>query len=186
MVRAGMDASATALIVAIVGVIGTLVAPIVSQRLSALSRREEFEQQRIQRHDEYEHQRQEKELAIRRACYIAVIAGARRYRLELMRYLHSVNEDAVDDAGRERLEEARLAFNAGLAEMQLTASGPVLEALGPIRQGMSGGYTAIKDLERGEPEPEGSFEEIKAFLLELWDAWPPAHAAMRADLGVTD
>jgi hypothetical protein len=181
-----MNAAVTALVVAIVGVIGTLLAPIVSQRLSARARREEFEQQRTQRQDEYERQQRERELTIKRTCYITVISGARRYRLELMRYLYAIKEDTVDDGARDRLEEARLAFNTSLAETELTAAGPVLEALDPIRRGMSDSYTAIKDLEQDTPRSNGTFEEIRTFLLKLWDAWPPAHAAMRADLGVKD
>ena len=181
-----MNAAVTALIVAIVGVVGTLLAPIVSQRLSARARREEFEMQRTQQQDDYRRQQQEKVLMTKRVCYITVISGARRYRLELMRYLFAVKESGVDDAARDRLEEARLAFNTSLAESELTAAGPVREALNPIRKGLSDSYKAIKDLENDIPQVNGSFGDIKSFLLKLWDAWPPAHAAMRDDLGVKE
>lgn len=181
-----MNAAVTALIVAIVGVTGTLLAPIVSQRLSARARREEFELQRVQRQDEYKREQQEKTLSAKRACYITVISAGRRYRLELMRYLYAVNERTVGDDARERLEEARFAFNTSLAETELTAAGPVLEALDPIRKGLSESYAAIMNLEQGAQQFNGSFEEIRAVLLKLWDAWPPAHAAMRDDLGVKD
>jgi hypothetical protein len=177
-----MSAAVTALVVAIVGVIGTLIAPIISQRLSALARREEFDQQRIQRQDEYEREQQEKALAMKRACYITVISGARRYRIELMRYLYAVKDGTLDNGAQTRLEEARLAFNTSLAETELTASPPVLEALDPIRRGLSESYSTIMNL--GIPQLDDMFEEIRNFLLKLWDAWPPAHAAMRVDLGV--
>lgn len=100
-----MNAAITALIVAIVGVLGTLLAPIVSQRLSARARREEFEMQRTQQLDEYRRQQEEKVLMAKRACYITVISSARRYRLELMRYLFAVKEGAVDDTAGSRLEK---------------------------------------------------------------------------------
>jgi hypothetical protein len=169
-----MNASITALIIAIVGVLGTLVAPIVSQRLSAGVRREEFERQRSQRKDEYGREQQEKVLAIKRSCYVTVISAARRYRLELMGYLHAVNHGSVDDNARDRLEEARLVFNTSLAETQLTGTASVLEALEPIRKGMSVSYVDIKNIEeQRETESNRSFDEIRIFLLELWDEWKP-------------
>jgi hypothetical protein len=181
-----MNATITALLIAIVGVIGTLLAPIVSQRLSARARREDFEMQRSQRQDEHYHEQQEKILANKRTCYITMISAARRYRLELMSYLYAVNRGTVDDGARDRLEEARLAFNTALAETQLTATTPVLEALEPISKGMRESYTATKNLEQGASGLDSSFEEIRTFLLKLWDVWPRLHEAMRDDLGVKD
>jgi len=181
-----MNASVTAVVLAIVGVIGTLLAPIVSQRLSAQARREEFDLQRLQRQEEYDRGQQEKVLANKRSCYVTMISATRRYRLELMNYLYAVNEDSVDSGARGRLEEARLGFNTSLAETQLTGIAPVLEALEPITKRMSECYMATKTLERHSSKSNSSFEEIKSSLLKLWDEWPRLYAAMRDDLGVKD
>lgn len=182
-----MNAGITALIIAIVGVIGTLVAPIVSQRLSAHARREEFDIQRSHRQDEYVREQQEKVLANKRSCYVTMISAARRYRLELMSYLHAVNQGSVDNNARDRLEEARLVFNTSLAETQLTGTASVIEALEPIRKGMSVSYADIKNIEEQHaPESNSSFNEIRVFLLKLWDEWPQLYTAMREDLGVKD
>jgi type II secretory pathway pseudopilin PulG len=181
-----MNASITALTIAIVGVMGTLLAPIVTQRLSARARREEFEQQRSQRREEYRRDQQEKVLINKRNCYVTMISTARHYRLELMSYLYAVKQGAVDNSAKDRLQNARLAFATSLAETQLTGTRSVLKALEPIRKGMSESYTATKGLEEARQESDGSFDEIRAFLLKLWEEWPPAYTAMRKDLGVED
>lgn len=181
-----MNATITALIIAIVGVTGTLLAPIVSQRLSAHARREEFELQRSQRQDEYNREQQEKVLTAKRNCYISIISAARRYRFELLRYLYAATHGTVNDATRDSLEEARLVFITNLAETELTAAVPVIKALEPFRKGMSESYVATKELEQGAQELNKSFEEIRTFVVKLGDAMSPVHAAMRDDLGVKD
>jgi hypothetical protein len=181
-----MDASITALLIAVVGVFGTLFAPIVSQRLSARARREEFELQRLHRQEEYDRERQQEIFVNKRNCYIEIISAARRYRLELMNHLYEVNRGTVDYAASARLEEARLAFGTSFAQAQLTGTLAVLEAVEPIRKGMSDSYQSIKNLEEGAPNPGESFEEVRDFLLGLWDEWPRLHTAIRVDLGVKD
>jgi hypothetical protein len=182
-----MNSATTALTIAIVGVFGTLSAPIVSQRLSARARREEFDQQRLHRTDEYAREQNDKVFTAKRNCYLGLFIATRRYRAELMSYLYAVNRKAVNEAAQSRLEEARFAFLASVSETQLTGNRTVLDALRPIRAGNTKGYAAIKGLEEGHPEPDGSFEEIRAFLYELWDkGWPQVVEAVRADLGVVD
>jgi hypothetical protein len=181
-----MNATISALIIAIVGVLGTLSAAIVSQILSARARREEVKLQSSQQESQYKREQQQKVLEDKRRCYITMITAARRYRLELMSYLYLVNRRAVDNDAALKLEEARLAFNTSIAEAQLTGTKPVRDALEPIRKGMSGSYASIKDLENNSPELNSSFAEIRAYLLELWDEWPRLHETMRDDLGVKD
>jgi len=182
-----MDSATTAIAIAIVGVLGTLSAPIVSQRLSARARSEEFEQQRLHKNDEYVRDRQQAAYTTKRDCYIALSVAGRHYRAELMSYLHEVNQNTVDDNAQSRLQEARFTFLACVAEAELTGTRMVLEALRPIRAGITKSYTAIRGLEAGRPEPDGSFEEIRAFLLDMWGGeWPTVVTTMRADLDVED
>jgi hypothetical protein len=181
-----MNTNTSALIIAIVGVIGTLAASIVSQVLSARARGRELELQRLQRHDEYDREQRQSVLANKRSCYITMISATRRYRLELMSYLYAIHRQTVDKGATDRLEEARLAFNTSLAETQLTGTLPVVEALEPIRVGLAESYTAIRDFEQEAPESDGKFEEIRAQLFKLWDQWPGLHTTMRHDLGVGD
>lgn len=181
-----MDASVTALVIAIVGVVGTLLSPIVSQRLSLRARREEFEIQRFHRQEEFDRERVVDLFTQKRSCYISFLSVSRRYRLELAIYLFTIKRGAVNDDANTRLENARLAFDASFAETQLTASFPVLEVAMKIRDGLSEGYRRIRRLEETPSRSNDSHDALDSFLLELWDAWPPLRIAMRADLGVKD
>ena len=181
-----MSGATGALIIAIVGVVGTLSSPIVTQRLSSRARREEFEALRIQRQEEYQRERERAVLSDKRACYIAMIATSRRYRVELMNYLHMVDRGEIDHASQESLEDIRRAYIASYAELQMTATSGVMEAVEPVTHGLSKAYRATKHLEHGEPESDGSFEEIREFLLQLWEQWRHLRNAMRNDLKVQD
>lgn len=119
---------------------------------------------------------------MRRACE----RGHRRYRIEIMDYLYKIKRATVDDAARDELESARRPYIASIAEAHLTATLTVLDTIESVTAGLSRSYRATKHLEDGEPEPEGSFEEIEAFLIQLWGEWRNMREAMRKDLGVED
>jgi hypothetical protein len=184
--RSLVSADTSAIVIAAVGVFGTLVAPIVSQALSTRARREDFEMQKSQRDEDYAHQQRNAELGNKRSCYIGVTAASRRYRVELMNYLYSVKRGTVDDAARTELEDARRAFTASLAEAQMVATLKVLSTIDPVNSGLSRGYGMTKGLESGDQEENGSFEEIVKFLDELWELWRGMREAMRCDLGIED
>jgi len=80
-----MSNGVSAIVIAVVGVLGTLAGAIVSQVLSARARRADFEMQREQRKEEYVQERQKTDLANKRSCYITMMASSRRYRIELMK-----------------------------------------------------------------------------------------------------
>jgi len=182
-----MTASSTALVIAIVGVCGTLFAPIVSQTLSKRARREEFELQRKQRVEEYDRDHRKESLADKRNCYLSAMLTARRYRQELMNHLHVVNKNRTSDVSSEQLEDARHAYNSSFAELQLTGTKPVIDAMEPVRVRLARSYEGIKNLEEGQPRPGQSFDELKEALLMIWDdEWPSVITAMRADLGIKD
>src|SRR5271170_5272293 len=181
-----MDATTTALIIAIVGVAGTLSASVTSQILSARVRREEISLQRSHRQEDYDRERLETVLTQKRDCYISITSSSRRYRVELMNYLFAIKGGSTDSETNARLEDARIAFSVSFAEAQLTGSLPVLETITSLRNGLRDGYRAIRELESEPSRSDGSFTEVQKFLLELWDSWPPLHDAMRTDLGVID
>jgi hypothetical protein len=181
-----MNGTTGALLIAVVGVLGTLSAPVVSQRLSASARREEFALQRLHRQEDFDRELQREALAAKRACYVSLTATSRRYRVELMNYLHRVNGGTAGDGPRGELEEARRGYIASLAETQMTATAPVLDAVDPVTSGLSEAYRTIMALDGGHPQPGWSFEETRDFLQEHLEDWRHLRAATRADLGVRD
>jgi hypothetical protein len=71
--RAAMNDDVGALVIAVVGVIGTLSAAVISQVLSARGRREELETQRLQRRDEYKREQDSSLLETQRQLTVEFI-----------------------------------------------------------------------------------------------------------------
>lgn len=139
---------------ALVGVTGTLLAPVLSQRVVARIQSQQFERQERLAEAQWRRERQVAELDKRRECYVTANSGYRRYRLELMNFLWLIHKGEVTAQGRADLEEARGAMHVSFAEARMVA------------------------------HPEGSFEELLAALPALGERWTQMRAAMRADLGV--
>ncbi len=185
--EAAVSSSTTALVVAIVGVFGTLFAPIVSQRLTARARRDEFERERTLRNDEYAREQQQARFSNKRNCYLSLSTSAGRYRSELMRYLYRVDHETLDENARPTLDEVRFRFLTSVYETRLTGNLKVVERLDILREEIAEAYAATMRLAEGNPEPGGSFEEIRALIFTMWGrAWPPLLMAMREDLGIED
>ena len=180
-----MSGDYSAIAIAVVGVFGTLVAPIVSQRLSRRARQDEFEMQRETQQDERQHQREQLEFERKRACYVALMTNARHYRMELMNYLYAVQDKPGVD--RVQLEDARRAYVTSFAEVQLTASIQVLTMIEPFNFGLSKAYAATNYPGDEIPDPNRSLKEVENLLRQLWDQqWNSMRKAMRQDIGVTD
>ena len=177
---------ATGLAVAVVAVFGTLLSPVVTQRLSERARQKEFELQRAHRTEDHVYERQQAQYEQKRACYVAMTATSRRYRIELMNYLYATVGRGADVAAPSALRMAREAYIASVAETHMTATAPVLAALESVTSNLSNAFRLIKRMEDGEPDPDWSFERIEAFLVELWNQWVVLRQVMRADLGVED
>ncbi|MFI8072953.1 hypothetical protein ACIF85_29775 [Streptomyces sp. NPDC086033] len=176
--------SSIALVVAVVGVTGTLLAPVLAQRSNAKTQKSEFERQQHAIQTQWEREQQREELMTRRTCYIEANAANRRYRIQLMNYLWHVRRSEVTDALRADLEVARQAHHSAFAEVQMVASPDVLSELDVMADALSEGYRRTKCLEEGTPDPDDSFEVIEQYLQWIWDRWKAMRDVMRTDLGV--
>ncbi|SEL08051.1 hypothetical protein [Streptacidiphilus jiangxiensis] len=179
-----MDANVVALFVAVVGMLGTLTSPVIGQRLAARSRVEERESQR---HDALEAREQawsEALLREKKGAYITFNSAARRYRAQLMTYLHAVHEKTLDETDRAELAETRGVYLSALAEVQIMAPDEVAVSVEAVMSHLSSAYDAIKALERGKPKPGSSFEEIRDGLMAVWDLWHTMRRIIRVDLGL--
>jgi hypothetical protein len=179
-----VDGNVVALLTAVVGVLGTLTSPVVSQRLSARSKREELESQRTDAEAVREQSRRESVARETKAAYIAFNAASRQYRVEMMNFLHAVDADAVGEVDRMELREARRAYSMSVAELQIVASDGVMESAEEVTGRLSSAYLAVKRLESGHPMPGWSFEETREFLIDAWEHWLSLHHVMRTDLGL--
>ncbi len=179
-----MDSGLIALGAAVVGVAGTLLATVLSQRMLARVQAAQFErEQRVDR-TRWLREQELAELARRRECYAAASAAYRRYRIALMSFLWLTHRAQVTPEERAALEEARNAHHAAFAEAQMIASAAVLAQLDTMTQGMARAYARTMRLAEGAPEPDGSFGEIHYRLRDLTGQAHVMRSVMRADLGV--
>ncbi|MFD8835215.1 hypothetical protein [Streptomyces griseofuscus] len=179
-----MGSALIGLAAAVVGVTGTLVASVLSQRLLARDQSEQFQRQQQAVEAQWQREQQVAELNRRREGYMQVNASFRRYRTQLMNFLWIVHKEVVTPDERELVEEARRDHHSVLAEAQMVASAAVLVELDGMTNALSRVYRRIMCLEEGNPDPDGSFDEIRTDFVQLWERWEGMRAVMRADLGL--
>ncbi|WP_328298703.1 hypothetical protein OG389_13410 [Streptomyces sp. NBC_00435] len=179
-----MDNGLIALGAAVVGVAGTLLATVLSQRMLARVQAAQFDREQRGAHARWLREQEVAELDRRRVCYAAANTAYRRYRIALMYFLWLVHKAQVTPQERAAVEEARNAHHAAFAEAQMIASAAVLAELDLMTVALSEAYRRTMRLEEGDPAPGGSFEEIHAELLRLTEGWTGMRGVMRADLGV--
>ncbi|MEV6437284.1 hypothetical protein [Streptomyces anulatus] len=178
-----MGSALIGLAAAVVGVTGTLLASVLSQRLLARVQSEQFDRQQQSAEAQWRREQQVAELGRRREGYMQVNASFRRYRTHLMDFLWTVRKGAVTPEARERVEEARRDHHSAFAEAQLIASTVVLAELDGMTAALSEVYRRVMSLEEGTPDPDGSFEGLRTDFDRLWERWERMRAEMRADLG---
>ncbi|MET9474820.1 hypothetical protein [Streptomyces sp. NPDC002922] len=179
-----MESALIGLAAAVVGVTGTLIASVLSQRLLGRVQSEQFERQQQVAETQWRREQQVAELSRRRDGYMQVNASFRRYRTHLMNFLWTVHKRAVTPEARELVEEARRDHHSVFAEAQLIASTAVLAELDEMTTALSEVYRRTMCLEEGNPDPDGSFDDIRADFVRLWERWERMRGVMRTDLGV--
>ncbi|MER6181284.1 hypothetical protein [Streptomyces sp. NPDC001652] len=170
-----MTAAVTAMITAVVGVLGTLFAPVLSQRLTSRQRAEEAEVA--------EHRRLFED---RRTAYTAMNRASRQFHTLLKDALHRLRDDVYTDHDREQLEEVRREYRDRYAEAQMVVPERILNASRAVNEVLAGIDAVVKRLDRGRAR-DG--ESAARALLDLKEAEPrlsEMRRLMREDLGVAD
>ncbi|MCX4670332.1 hypothetical protein OG453_27185 [Streptomyces sp. NBC_01381] len=181
-----MNSAVIALVVAVCGVMGTLLAPVLSQGSQARALEADFERHQQADRTQWRREQEREGLEQRRTCYVDTNAAFRRYRVQLMNFLYFVHRGQVTEEASQELEAARQAHHTAFAEAQMIASASVLSYLDELAIALGQSYRRTKNLEEGHPESDGSFEEIEVYLNWLWERWDAMRGAMRADLGISD
>lgn len=135
--------SATALSAAVVGVVGTLLSALLTQRAADRSRQHERERAELAR----ERRGEAKEL---RACYVALNTAARQYLAALTDQVHALGRDDTAPV-RQRLAEARDQHRDVYAEAQLRVPDRVLDLAGDLSRELGTVYGMVRRLDGGMP-----------------------------------
>ncbi|TXS31849.1 hypothetical protein EAO70_01280 [Streptomyces sp. adm13(2018)] len=180
-----MDSGLIALGAAVVGVAGTLLATVVSQRMLARVQAAQFDREQRNAHTQWQRDQELTDLSRRRACYTAANAAYRRYRIALMNFLWAVHRSQATAADRAAVEEARSGHHTAFAEAQMIASAGVLAELDLMTKVIARAHAHTMRLADGIPEPDGSFEQIHEELVMITRRWVGMRDAMRSDLGLS-
>ncbi|MFD5628644.1 hypothetical protein [Streptomyces sp. NPDC127072] len=125
-----MNAGVATFLVALVGVMGTLLAPLTTAWVSSRVRLQEFEMQERASAAARQEQSAAADLERRRVAYIALNSSARQWRILLM---EDVNAQRTGDGVGEATEQARQAFQADFAQAQMLVPDYVLDAANRVR-----------------------------------------------------
>ncbi|MFD3530762.1 hypothetical protein [Streptomyces sp. NPDC058664] len=193
-----MGASWTALLIAVVGVAGTLGAALLTQVRADRTKRMELQAAADQRREERGHaeellraeqvrQGQRESLERRRACYITLNTASRQYLTEMVNHLHALRRGDGVATSLENLETARLAYRDSYAESQMIVPDVVSRSTSAAKKRLNEAYGKLR---KYAEEPSLYAAELEAMEDGLHqEVWPYVGAmkkAMRADLGVED
>ncbi|MEV0743100.1 hypothetical protein AB0I51_45915 [Streptomyces sp. NPDC050549] len=170
-----MTAAVTAMITAVVGVLGTLFAPVLSQRLTARQRAEDA--QVAERRRLFEE---------RRDAYTAMNRSSRQFHELLKDALHRIRDGVYTELERDQLEEARREYRDRYAEAQMVVPERVLDASRAVNEVLADIDAAVKRLDRGLAQDSESAEQTLLDLKEVVPRLSAMRQLMRADLGVTE
>ncbi|MET9347757.1 hypothetical protein [Streptomyces termitum] len=155
-----MNGDLVPFLIAIVGVTGTLISALLTQRISMRSKERELEHLRrenqISRQIEEERRGQE----IRRSCYVSLNQLARKFHSVMFVYRQERAQGIESEAQEATLEEARFAYQEIYSEAQMIVPSPVLKEAHETNASLMRAYELIKGSNRDTLEsPSGDPEE---------------------------
>jgi hypothetical protein len=174
----------TALVVAVVGVAGTLTAPVLSQRSAARSRAADRENEAQARQAEWEREGRQRDLVERRDCYVALLVALRRVRVESREYVDALRTGGADAAARQRLEEARYNYRTRYSESSMVLPLEVEHAAREVDNRLAVLWRTINALAAATPVDADDAERCASGLLDMRTDSRRLRAVMRADLGL--
>lgn len=188
-----MSADITTVLVAVIGVAGTLTSPLLGQRIAARVKQQEFELQRQQRHEESEEAQRRTAFEERRSCCAGLNTAARQYQQQLEAYLRMITADAISDEGRAELAEARERYRQLYSDAQMILPDKLLDGAASVSARLGESYGRVKRLEIGKPRAESAdspAETIEStrncIHVTLYNEISGLRHLMRQDLGVSD
>ncbi|MFF4247392.1 hypothetical protein ACFYY2_23410 [Streptomyces sp. NPDC001822] len=170
-----MGTAIATMVTAVVGVLGTLSAPLVTTWVTRRQRASESRAEEARRRFED-----------RRAAYTAMNRASRNFHTMLKDALHRLRDGVYTDDERTRVEEARRDYRDRYAEAQMIVPEAVLAASRDVNVVLAAVDAAAKRIDRGLA---GDGESAERALHDLKAAEPALTAMrriMREDLGVAD
>ncbi|MFD5944210.1 hypothetical protein [Streptomyces griseus] len=184
-----------ALLVAVVGVVGTLGASLLTQSRADRTKRMEMEAAAEQRREERDHaeallgaerarNRAEESIALRRTCYITLNTAARQYLTAQVDFMHALRNGTGIEAALEDLETRRTTLRESYAEAQMIVPPQVMQGAGVASRHLNAGYGRLKQIAASTPYNQEDLSSFKVRVDQSWALLSGMRQQMRFDLGV--
>lgn len=183
-----MSSAIVALVVAVVGVCGTLASAIFSQRLSQRTRFVELEHSERVRLAEQGTAEKERRTEQLRSCYVQLNANDRNYRDAMLAYAYALKAGSPGEDEAAEVAAARRAQRNARAEAQMIVSEEVLNSEGRVNAQLTVVYSRLQHIQ-GDSDPndrELLLQEVIELLDKIILLLSRARVTMRMDLGVID
>lgn len=176
----------SAMVIAIVGVCGTLASAIITQLFSQRSRRQELEDSERRRLAEQEAAEKQRKTDQLRSCYVQLNANDRNYRDAMLAYAYALKAGSPGEAEAAQVATARRAQRDARAEAQMIVSEEVLNTEGRVNARLTRAYRSLHQIpsESDAAVCEALLEEVIKLLDEIIPLLSRARVTMRMDLGV--
>jgi hypothetical protein len=188
-----MNAGITTVVAAAVAVLGTLISPVLTQRVSARTKLQEYELAQRQRQEEREIERQRLDFVERRSSYTTLNTEMRKFRRELINYLHLIRRGRSSEEALAALDGVRHSYLQCYADAQMIVPDRVLKAAGQANAALAEAYGMVRRLDgsvsaevaAGPPVDEAAVNSALAYLEHVRQRITDTRDVMRAELGVT-
>lgn len=182
-----MSAAVISLIIAFLGIVGTLASGLLTQRLAEKAKARELAHSERQRVDERRHEAERATVEALRACCAALITASMDYHSELNNFWYALRAEHVTEDLRSRLDDARREHRARHSDAQMRVSDDVIVAATGVSSGLNRVYGVLKRLDSGmPPRREGeSMEQAHDQIVETWNQLAAMRMAMRRSIGVS-
>jgi type II secretory pathway pseudopilin PulG len=188
-----MSAEVTTLVVAVIGVAGTLLAPIFTHRMATRAKQLELGAAHQQRREERDEARHQQALADRQSMYASLNTAAQQYDQQLRACVRELADGGLGKEARAALEEERQAYRILYSRAQMVLSDKVMMEAEKVTQALGDAYGVVKRLDGrvtkaarltaadGKAETIESARELSRAVCPLID---DMRQLMREDLGV--
>lgn len=176
----------SAMVIAAVGVCGTLASAIITQLFSQRSRHQELESAERRRIAEQETTEKQRKIDQLRSCYIQLNANDRNYRDAMLAYAYALKAGSPSEAEAAEVATARRAQRDARAEAQMIVSEEVLGTEGRVNARLTRSHRSLQQIQHESDAAvrETLLEEVIKLLDGIIPLLSSARVTMRMDLGV--
>ncbi|MEU6118802.1 hypothetical protein ABZ840_30170 [Streptomyces sp. NPDC047117] len=181
-----MNSSISQIVIAVLGIGGTLAAAVITQRGADRARARELEHTRQLQQEEREYATRQARLEARRTCYATLSAGTRDLANVMAKALHALDRGEMTEELRADLDRARREHRMRHAEAQMVLPDTVAEAASTANRHLGDLYGLLMRLDGNVAQEGENLEAASESLDKLWDPLWKMRRVMRVDLGITE